>query len=220
MNFRDVVGGRIIASPSLHDDELELAPCSFRGEFDIDRLHVHGGDSSGSRGQDSITHSIVSDIDLTGATIYPLAVSDTRLKGVDLSNTTMQEVKLRRTEWLHGRAIGLHLSADRLEDVYIEEVRFDYATIHAERVKGLVVFRGCSFREAEISGDLSDVVFDECELTGVRFAARTAKGADLKTSRLDGAHGLLSLRGAVITAEQALSIAIQLATEAGLSVDD
>ncbi|MGH3903405.1 MAG: pentapeptide repeat-containing protein [Pseudonocardiaceae bacterium] len=126
---------------------------------------------------------------------------------------------VRRAEWLHGRAIGLRLSAERLEDVYVEGVRLDYSVIHVERVKGLVVFCNCSFREAEISGDLSDVVFDECVLAGVRFAAQKAKGADLKTSRLDGAHGLLSLRGATITTEQALSIADQLAAEAGLSVE-
>ncbi|MGH8609981.1 MAG: pentapeptide repeat-containing protein [Gammaproteobacteria bacterium] len=220
MKFRDVAGGRIIASPSLDDDELERSPCSFQGEFDLDRLHVRGGDSFGSRGQGSITHSIVSDIDLTGATLCPLVVSDARLKGVDLSNSTIREAALRRVEWLHGRAIGLCLSVDRLEDIYAEGVRFDYATVHIERVKGMVIFHGCSFREAEIGGDLSDIVFDECELNGVQFSARTARGADLKTSRLDGAHGLLSLRGAKITAEQALSIADQLAVEAGISVEN
>jgi uncharacterized protein YjbI with pentapeptide repeats len=188
------------------------------GEFNVDQLYVRGGNSSGSQGQGFITHSIVSDMDLTGATLCPLVVSDARLRGVDLSNTSIQEAALRRVEWLHGRAIGLRLSADRLEDVYIEGVGLDYATIHIERVKAVVVFRSCSFREVEISGDLSDVVFDECELTGVQFAARTARGADLRTSRLDGAHGLLSLCGAEITSEQALSIADQLAAEAGLSV--
>lgn len=219
MKFREVAEGRIIASPSLDEDELERGPCSFQGEFEVDQLYVQGGNSAKSRGQGSITHSIMSDIDLTEATLYPLAVSDTRLKGVDLSNTSIQEATFRRTEWLEGRAIGLRLSAERLEDVYIEGVRIDYATIHIEQVKGLVVFRNCSFRETEIGGDLSGIVFDECELTGVQFRARTAKGADLKTSRLDGAYGLLSLRGAAITAEQALSIADQLAMEAGLLIE-
>lgn len=219
MKFRDVAGGRSVAGPSLDEDDLELSPCSFQGEFDVDRFYVRGGDSSKSEGRGSITHSIVSGADLSGAIIGPLSVSDARLESVDLSNTAIQQATLRRVEWLHGRAIGLRLSVERLEDVYVEGVRLDYSAIHVERVKGLVVFCNCSFREAEISGDLSNFVFDECGLVGARFAARIAKGADLKTSRLDDAHGLLSLRGATITPEQALSIAGQLAGEAGLSIE-
>lgn len=219
MKFRDVAGGRRISGPSLDEDSLELAPCSFQGEFDVDQIHVHGGDSSKSKGSGYIVHSIVSDIDLSASIFSPFFVSDARLKGIDFSNTVMQEVVIRRAEWLHGRAIGLRFSAERLEDCYVEGVRLDYSTIHVEHVKGLVVFSNCSFREAEISGDLSNVVFDECILSGVRFAARTAKGADFKTSRLDAVRGLLSLRGATITAEQATLIADQIASEAGFLVE-
>jgi uncharacterized protein YjbI with pentapeptide repeats len=219
MRFRDISEGRVIATPSVDEDGLEHGECSFQDEFDVEGLHVTGGDSTGANGYGSIDESVVSDVDLTGATLWPITISDSRLKDVDLSNSSIQEANLRRVEWLQLRAIGLRLSADRLEDVYFDEVRFDYATIHIERVQGLVVFERCSFREAEISGDLSDIVFDQCELTGVRFNAGKAAGADLRTSRLEGAHGLLSLRGARITTAQAVSIADQIATEAGLSVE-
>lgn len=210
----------MIASPQLDEHALEQGECSFDGEFDVDRLRVGGGDCAGANGHGSISESILSDVDLTGAELWPLRISDTRMNAVDLSNTSIQEANLRRVEWLHLRAIGLRLSAEQLEDAYFEEIRFDYATIHIERVRGIVVFRGCSFREAELSGDLSDTVFDECEFTGAQFTARVAKDTDLRTSRLEGARGLLSLRGARVTATQAISIADQLAAEAGLSVED
>ncbi|MGH3903406.1 MAG: hypothetical protein ACRDTE_04320 [Pseudonocardiaceae bacterium] len=87
MKFRDVAGGRRIVGPSLDEDSLELGPCSFQGEFNVDQHHVHGGDGSKSQGRGSITHSMVSDTDLSGAMLSPLFVSDARLKGVDFSNT-------------------------------------------------------------------------------------------------------------------------------------
>lgn len=219
VEFRHLSEGRRVTKPSLDEDELEPGPSSFSGEIDLDLVRVAGGDCAGSRGHGAVTRSIVSDVDLTGATLSPLTVSDTRFTGVDLSNASIQQASLRRAEWLRLRAIGLRMAVDRLEDGYFEGVRFDYATVHIERVKGLAVFQQCSFREAEIRGDLSGVVFDQCELAGARFTARAANGTDLTTSRLDGALGLLSLRGARITTTQALSIAVQLAAEAGLSVE-
>lgn len=219
VEFRHLSEGRRVTKPSLDEDELEPGPSSFSGEIDLDLVRVAGGDCAGSRGHGAVTRSTVSDVDLTGATLSPLTVSDTRFTGVDLSNASIQQANLRRAEWLRLRAIGLRMAIDRLEDGYFEGVRFDYATVHIERVKGLAVFQQCSFREAEIRGDLSGVVFDQCELAGARFTARAANGTDLTTSRLDGALGLLSLRGARITMTQALSIAVQLAAEAGLSVE-
>lgn len=113
MKFREVGGGRVIASPSLDEDELDTGPCSFQGEFDVEQLHVSGGDSARCRGGGSITQWIVTDLDLTSAVLDPFVTSDVRLKSVDLSNTIIQQATLRRTEWLRGRAIGLRLSADK-----------------------------------------------------------------------------------------------------------
>jgi hypothetical protein len=82
------------------------------------------------------------------------------------------------------------------------------------------VFERCSFRQATIAGNLSNTVFLDCDFDGAQFAARGAKGCDLRTSALLGAHGMQSLAGAAISADQAVAIARVLAAEAGLVVSD
>jgi uncharacterized protein YjbI with pentapeptide repeats len=120
---------------------------------------------------------------------------------------------------LRCRGIGLRLTVKHAGDVYAYDSRLDYAVVEVGRVKGLAVFDGCSFREAVISGDLSGVVFSDCDLTGTEFAASRAQGCDLRGSRLGAARGLLSLRGAKISADQAVDVADALAAEAGLVVE-
>jgi uncharacterized protein YjbI with pentapeptide repeats len=94
----------------------------------------------------------------------------------------------------------------------------DYARIDVEQRRGLIVFNRCTFVEAVLDGDLSDVVFVECEFRGAEFRARRANGCDMTRSRLAGASGLLTLAGAVITEEQAVTLSGQLAAEAGLVI--
>jgi uncharacterized protein YjbI with pentapeptide repeats len=159
-------------------------------------------------------------VDLSGSCLGPVTLADTVFEDVDLSNASVQRVTVRRVELLRCRAIGLRLSIEQASDLYVEGCRFDFAAIHIEKIKGIAAFVGCSFRETEISGCLSGVVFGDCDFAETEFVTANAKGCDLRMSRLVGARGLLSLRGALITAEQAASVADRLATEAGLVVCD
>ncbi|MGH3719662.1 MAG: pentapeptide repeat-containing protein [Pseudonocardiaceae bacterium] len=149
-----------------------------------------------------------------------MTLADTALEDVDLSNASIQRATARRVEMLRCRAIGLRLSIEQAADLYVEGCRLDFAVIHIEKIKGIAAFVGCSFRETVISGCLSGVVFLDCDFTDTEFEAASAKGCDLRMSRLAGARGLLNLRGALITVEQAVSVAHQLATETGLIIQD
>jgi uncharacterized protein YjbI with pentapeptide repeats len=58
-----------------------------------------------------------------------------------------------------------------------------------------------------------------CDLADADFSGVTdARGLDLRESKLLGAKGLLSLRGARITGDQVLQVADDLAREVGLAV--
>jgi uncharacterized protein YjbI with pentapeptide repeats len=109
---------------------------------------------------------------------------------------------------------------DLAQDVYLSGCRFDQATLRIERVRGLVVFDGCVFTDAVVAGDLSSVVFTDCGFDDAEFAATKADGCDLRSSRLAGARGLLTLRGARITGDQSVAIAARLAAESGFVVED
>lgn len=167
-----------------------------------------------------MAHSVVRRVDLSGSRLGPVRLTDTACEDVDLSNALVQQLTVRRVELLRCRAIGLQLSIDQASDLYVADCRLDFAAIHIDKVKGIAAFVGCSFRETVISGFLSGVVFLDCDFADTEFTTANAKGCDLRMSRLAGARGLLGLRGALITAEQAASVADQLAIEAGLTVCD
>ncbi|ANN18711.1 hypothetical protein SD37_25840 [Amycolatopsis orientalis] len=217
MEFRDFDGVRI-RRPSVERAGLESEEALFRGDFDFDSVHLDGGDHDGVRGGGEITRSLVSDVHLANARLDRLAWSDVVFEGVDLSNAVIRELTARRAEILDCRAIGLGVSITSASDLYVENARFDYASVDVVRVKSAVVFSGCSFRETVFSGDLSRLTFVDCQFTETEFAATGAVGCDLRGSRLSGVRGLLTLRGAKITSEQAVSLAGIIAAESGLSV--
>ncbi|MFC3453468.1 pentapeptide repeat-containing protein [Amycolatopsis speibonae] len=217
MEFRDFDGIKV-RRPSVDRKDLIKEPAVFEGYFDLDSVHLDGGDQGGVRGGGEIVRSLVSEVSLANARLDRLTLSDVILEGVDLSNAAIRELSARRVEILRCRAIGLGVSIASAADLYVENARFDYASLTVERVKGSAVFSGCSFRETVFSGDLSRLIFVDCDFTETEFAATAAVDCDLRGSRLSGARGLLTLRGAKITAEQAISVAGILAAESGLSV--
>ncbi|HVQ98818.1 MAG TPA: hypothetical protein VMS16_08455 [Mycobacterium sp.] len=220
MEFRELTEGRSIQRPSIDRDDLSAESASFKGEFDLEYSLVDAGEQAGVTGEGSVAHSVVRRVDLSGSCLGPVTLTDTALEDVDLSNASVQRVTARRVDMLRCRAIGLRLSIEQASDLYVEGCRLDFAAIHIEKVKGIAAFAGCSFRETVISGCLSNVVFLDCDFADTEFEPANAKGCDLRMSRLVGARGLLGLRGALITTEQAASVADRLATEAGLIVRD
>jgi uncharacterized protein YjbI with pentapeptide repeats len=220
VEFRELTDGRSIQRPSIDRDDLRVAILGFKGEFDHEYSLVEAGEQAGVTGEGSVAHSVVRRVDLSGCYLDPVTLADTSLEDVDLSNASVQRVIARRVEMLRCRAIGLRFFIEQASDLYVEGCRLDFAVIHIEKVKGIAAFVGCSFRETVISGCLSGVVFLDCDFADTEFEAASAKGCDLRMSRLAGARGLLSLRGGLITAEQAVSVADRLAVEAGLIVRD
>ncbi|MGH3707533.1 MAG: pentapeptide repeat-containing protein [Pseudonocardiaceae bacterium] len=208
MEFRELAEGRSIQRPSIDRDDLSMEPAGFKGEFDLEYSLVDSGEQAGVTGEGSVTHSVVRRVDLSGSRLGPVTLADTAFEDVDLSNASIQRVTACRVEMLRCRAIGLRFSIEQASDLYVEGCRIDFAAIHIEKVKGIAAFVGCSFRETVISGCLSGVVFPDCDFTDTEFEAASAKGCDLRMSRLVGARGLLSLRGALITTEQAVATAL------------
>jgi uncharacterized protein YjbI with pentapeptide repeats len=220
VEFFRLPNGRSIQRPSIEADGLTEADAAFAGDIDLDQEHVRGGEQPGVRGEGSLVRTLVERVDLSAARLAPLNLTEVVLRDVDLSNAQVQQVVARCVELTRCRAIGLRASFDLVADLYAEESRFDLATIHVERVKGIAAFRDCSFRDATIRGDLSNVVFDNCDFAGAEFEAARADKCDLRTSSLVGARGLTTLRGAEITLEQAISVSGRLAAELGLTVSD
>jgi uncharacterized protein YjbI with pentapeptide repeats len=180
--------------------------------------------SGGTEEAEELADELAVGVELDGADLAesrraPLTVIDSVLRRCDLSAAVWQQVTVRQTELLDCRALGLRLSVDLAQDVYVSGCRFGDAVLRVERVRGLLAFAGCDFTDAVVGGDLSAAIFTDCTFAGAEFAATAADGCDLRGSRLAGSRGLLTLRGARVTADQTLAVAARLAAEAGLAVE-
>jgi uncharacterized protein YjbI with pentapeptide repeats len=189
-------------------------------ELDLYRTRLTGAHPD-LTGGGALTQVVVDGADFSGSRLERLELVDVVLRGADLAGARWDEVVVRRVTVESCRTIGWRLNCDLAEDMLVTDCRWDTGALHLTRRRtgaGSIHFRDCSFVGTTLRGDLSGVVFDGCDLAGAEFGATAAKGCDLRTSRLAGALGLLSLRGALITAEQAIGLADAFAAEIGFEL--
>jgi uncharacterized protein YjbI with pentapeptide repeats len=217
MLFRELDGGVSVRRPSVDDDDLDDLDEPLAGDFEWKLVRLTG-DSTDATGAGELTRSLASGTNLSGSRYERLNLSDVSLRRADLSTAVWERVNARRVEVTDCRTVGWRAAFDVAEDMYVGGCRLDLGAVTFERTKGTVVFDNCTFRETAIRGRLDRVVFHDCDLAGADLRVTSAKGCDLRTSRLDGAQGLLSLRGARITTTQAVAIADLLAAEVGFEV--
>lgn len=217
MEFR-TVGDESMRSPIIDIEDMSPSDVSLSGHFDYDECQAEDVDQVGVMGQGSLHHVLLSGGSLADSRFAELDLMDVAFRQVAFPNGSWEKVTARRVEVIDCLAVGLKLGVARAEDLYLEGCRLDYSHVDVERYRGVIAFHRCTFKEAVLSGDLSKIVFSECEFNGAEFDARNALGCDLTRSRLVGASGLSSLTGAVITGEQAIALSGQLAAEIGFVV--
>lgn len=217
MEFR-TVAGKSVRRPILEVDDLTPSGLSLIGRFVYDECQAEDIDQTGAVGRGSLHHVVVSRSSLAESRLAELELMDVVLRHVTIPNASWEQVTARRVEMVNCQAIGLQFGLTKAEDLYFEDCRLDYARLDVGQHRGVIVFHRCTFKEAVLSGDLSGIVFSECEFSGAEFHARRAASCDLTRSRLVGASGLLTLAGATITEEQAMALSGQLATEVGFVI--
>lgn len=221
MRFWELGGKRSVQRPGFDPDQLADGPAALDGEFELVGARVRGGGQPGVTGFGDITRSAFHGVDLSDSELgAPLRLTDVELHDVSLNNARWREIVARRVEIVECQALGFAMFCDVAREMYVADCRLDYATINIERVKGTVAFRNCSFTDAVINGDVSGAIFLDCDFGSAEFAVRGARNCDMRTSRLAGARGLGTLRGAIIDPAQAVSIAGELAIEAGFRIEE
>ncbi|MGA8116930.1 MAG: hypothetical protein WCA46_25120 [Actinocatenispora sp.] len=218
MEFRELGEKRSLRRPLVEDDELDETPPELDGDMAVAAARYDGGEYLDAEIGGDLSRSVLSRVNLTGSRSDLLTLADVRIDHADLSNAAWSRLTARRVELTSCRATGWRVAFDLAWDLYVGDTGLNYATIELGKVKGLVVFERCAFRDVRIGGDLSHVLFLDCDLAGAEFLATRALGCDLRTSRLAGARGLLSLRGATVSGDQVVSVAEQLAVEVGLRI--
>jgi len=209
--------GTVPRPPQLDVDALEPVDGPLDDEIDLYRNHLTGS-YVGIAGRGEIATVHAEGVDFSGTRFEPLDLSDVRIERSDLAGARWEGVSARRLEISDSRLVGWRLIASFVEDTLITGCRWDSGGLFVRRGKGSIVFRDCTFAGTTLRGDLSGIVFDDCDLAGAEFGADAARKCDLRTSKLTGANGLTTLRGALITSDQTLALADVFAAELGFTI--
>jgi uncharacterized protein YjbI with pentapeptide repeats len=219
MKFRKIDDTRSMRRPLWEADRLEPLDEGPDSDFELSERLVDGLEWTGAQADGSLEQSLLRGVDFSGTTLGPLEIVDVTIERSVLSNGRWERATARRLEITDSQLVGWQPQFSLAQDVYIADCRADFAGVSIGSAKGPVVFERCRFMNATFLGDFSKTVFIDCAFPGADFSrVSNAKGCDLRRSELAGITGLMSLRGALITADQAVAIAGELATAAGFKL--
>jgi uncharacterized protein YjbI with pentapeptide repeats len=157
---------------------------------------------------------------LTAANLHRCTLTDVRLVECELSGAMFTESQWLRVEIVNCRMSGAVVSQSRLRHVRFLEDKLDgadFRIVTAERV----VFDQCAMADADFyDARLQSVDFDRCDLRRAHMSGVVARDLRLHGSQLEGLRGAASLRGASITFDQVLPLALGLFNEVGIKVTD
>lgn len=219
MKFRKIDDKRSMRKPLWEPDRLRPFDEEPEPDFELSERLADGLQWISGHGDGSLEQSLLRSVDFSGTVLSPFEIVDVTVERSVLANGRWERATARRLEITESNLVGWQAQFSLAQDVYIADCRADFAGISIGTAKGPVVFERCRFMNATFLGDLSKTVFIDCTFPGSDFSrVANAKGCDLRRSQLSGITGLMSLRGALITADQAVDIAGELATAAGFKL--
>ncbi|MEU5155234.1 pentapeptide repeat-containing protein [Glycomyces sp. NPDC021274] len=219
MKFRKIDDKLSMRRPLWETERLRSFDEEPEPDFELSECLFDGLQWTGGHGDGSLDQSLLRSVDFSGTVLSPFEIVDVTVERSMLANARWERATARRLEITDSQLVGWQAQFALAQDVYIADCRADFAGISIGTAKGPVVFERCRFMNATFLGDLSRTVFIDCAFPGADFSrVSNAKGCDLRRAELSGINGLMSLRGALITADQAVEIAGELATAAGFKL--
>ncbi len=146
-------------------------------------------------------------------------IRDVRFERCDLANLRALDSSLTRVEFLASRMTGLNLHDD-LRDVRFDGCRIDLSAFRMSKFAD-VLFTGCRMAQADFTeADLRGARFEDCDLTGAQFSGARMTGTRFARCDLTEVSGVTSMRGAVVTSADAVTLAYILAGALGITIED
>ncbi|MFC4337839.1 pentapeptide repeat-containing protein [Salininema proteolyticum] len=196
-----------------------LVEAEMEAEMEADEALLSGLEWTGGEVSGHWRSVLAENSDFSGSVFDGMELADTAFEKCVLSNSAWREATARRVALSHCQAIGWEAQLDVAEDLVVTDSRLDYAGLSLDMVRGAVRFERCRFKGARFVGNLSRVRFVDCDLGEADFSrVNRARDLDLRGTSMDGATGVMALKGAVISPDQAIAMAGMLAAEAGFTI--
>jgi uncharacterized protein YjbI with pentapeptide repeats len=155
-------------------------------------------------------------VDLSGAKLPNLFLSECELDRCDLSNAAAHAGSMRRVTCTGGRLTGLHWASGEIRDCAFRDCRMDLASFERTGMSR-VVFEDCNLREADLrAARMESVAFRRCDLSGADISGARLGGCSMEGCVLDGLRGVDRLRGVAMPWPDILAAAGVFAGEIGV----
>jgi uncharacterized protein YjbI with pentapeptide repeats len=163
----------------------------------------------------AVTGAAVERLDLTGATLVDVDVSDVRATTV-----SARSARLRRVRITGGRIGTLDLSDAEIDDVHLRGVRIDYASLAGARITDLLI-ADCTIGTLDLpQAVVARTAFTESRADEVDTRGLRAKDLDLRGLEASSFVDAASLRGVTLSSRQIEYLAPALAAAVGIHVLD
>jgi uncharacterized protein YjbI with pentapeptide repeats len=158
-------------------------------------------------------------------TLDDVALRKSRLSDVWLRDVRLLSADLAGSSWLDGWFIGCSGAGIQAFDASFQRVVFADGKLDSWNFRGAtltdVTFDHCLLRDTDFGGaKLKRVTFAGCTLTRADFSRAVLEKVDMRGAELDITAGYESLRGAIMTTGQLISLAPALAQQIGITIKD
>lgn len=216
---RNTVARRVVQAPqlsSLHLDVREGIGLHARGNFENEWF---SGEFGAELQAMTLTGCMLADSNLGGIDLSSSTFAECELTGLEAPAWKMARTVLREVEVADSRFGAADFAEAELYSVGFSGCKFSWISHSGGRLRD-VLFADCVFEEVDLTqAEAQRVAFRDCRAHTLRIDSARLKDVDLRGLDFEAISGAGSLRGAVLSNEQAVHLAPTLAAHLGVIVD-
>ncbi len=201
---------------------LDDLPAVFTaGEEDIEGVAIENGALQSARlSSFSLTNSRIQKTSFAESKIAGFGVKNVEFVQCDMTMARFADASWHVAELRSSRCSGMQLDTAHLQNVRFADCKLDLINFRFAKLTN-VIFESCVVREMDFYGaTLKNVAFVDCEIDAVGFSDAKMQGVDLTGAQLIDIKNVGSLKGTIISSDQLVYLAPQLAVTNGIGIRD
>lgn len=157
-------------------------------------------------------------VDFTESALEKFVIKDTFIDSGSLVACNFTESGWRYVVVSNARCSGTLFQMSKLKDVVFRDCKLDLTNFRYAKLEN-VLFDNCLLNDTDFyNAELTNVTFDGCTIEKIELSSAKLKKVDFSSSELEIVQGITSMKGAIVSSLQLISLAPYLANELGLVV--